>query len=505
MPPSLPSNLPSSLWSRIGSVVFILASGGAIRAASAQATAPTTTAAPVAASAPAVLTTSGFEAFNPGLDAIDTGWARHGYRDFTHYTTPNACVAAVEAAQMVADRARVDTADIDPIHDTLPSAVVSVARQCGAHFSAATQPVVELRALFELELARNNDHAALAVAERYLSAQSKEEYPWALAMVARDLLWARPMRLVAAEAIIARLDSLGPSANEPRYAIHDQLNEISVQRSDAARIEREGGVLYQVRQQLTPAQRTDEKVNGVFTNLLKAQVDGRRSLGGGIDERLWIILRQWLDLELPRSSSLADALTRVKQAATAAGMDSTVLQASLHLLTTHPMLGFSNLGKPVAPLPATFWFSASGDTIWPRKNHVTILMWRDGENIDAKRNALIRHLHQRFGDALDIVLYSQTFGYFRDSPPLSPAEEAQKLRWYFFDYLKLPISALAVLETSFTTLPDGRRRARPSAYLGHPPIENFKLVGKDGTMRGALGASTREAMDAYVAHALEEH
>jgi hypothetical protein len=117
---------------------------------------------------------------------------------------------------------------------------------------------------------------------------------------------------------------------------------------------------------------------------------------------------------------------------------------------------------------------------------------------------LIRHWHQRFGDALDIVVYSQTSGYFRDSPPLSPSAEAQKLRWYFFDYLKLPISALAVLQTSFTRLPDGRKIAQQSAYQDHPGVEEIKLVGKDGTMRGALGVATRRATDAYIAHALEE-
>lgn len=451
------------------------------------------------------VTTSGFEAFTPGLDAVDTVWEWRVPRDFSRYTTPSACVAAVEATQLKTAPAAVDTAAFDPLHDTLPAAVVLVARRCGPHFSLATTPPLELRSLFELELARGNDAVALATAERYLSVQSKDEYPWALAMVVRDLLFAVPTRLVAAEAMIARLDSLGPAANVPRYVAHDQLDWLSVKSFDTLRIEREGWTLYRLRHQMTNQQLDDERGQFGFESMFETSTNVRRPFEQNVGNQPWEILWQMLELELSRSSTLAEAVSRVAQTAKTMGMDPVVLQKNLNTLTTTRFFGFSELGKPVALLPATYWFSASGDTIWPRKNHVTLLIRRNGNVVQERSDALIRRLHQRFGDALDIVVYSKTFGYFRDSPPLSPAEEAQKLRWFYFDYLKLPIAALAVLETPFGRLPDGRRENRNTAYEGHPPVEDVKLVGKDGTTLRMLANSTRGNIEATITHVLGEH
>jgi hypothetical protein len=364
----------------------------------------------------------------------------------------------------------------------------------------------ELRSLFELELYRGNDTAAITAAEQYLKAQPQDEYPWAIAQIVRDLLAARPMRLATAETMMARLDSLGDLALEPRYIAHNQLNIISENRFDIPRMEQEGWILYRLRRQMTPPQLRDGEMHG------NARGGYERFLATGARRPLrftgapnsWDVLKEMLDIEVTRSSTLREAVFRVVQTAMAKGMDSTDIQEQLRLITRNPSLGFARLGNSVLPLRATFWFSAPGDTIWPRKNHVTVLIRRNAGMAGIKSDATIRHLRQRFGDTLDIVIYTPTVGFFRDSRPLSPTEEAEKLRWYYLDYLKLPISALAVRETKFTKRPDGRRVAqRPvDDYFGFL-LNNFILVGKNGTLRHEF-FSSRGAMEAAIAYALAQ-
>jgi hypothetical protein len=59
---------------------------------------------------------------------------------------------------------------------------------------------------------------------------------------------------------------------------------------------------------------------------------------------------------------------------------------------------------------------------------------------------------------LQIVLAAVTHGTAIRSLALSPQEEAERLRWYFLDYLKLPVT-LAVVERPVGSLPapDGRQ------------------------------------------------
>jgi hypothetical protein len=80
--------------------------------------------------------------------------------------------------------------------------------------------------------------------------------------------------------------------------------------------------------------------------------------------------------------------------------------------------------------------------------------------------AWLRELHRRFGDALEITLVTHTHGYFRSYPPLEPAEEADLLRKYFFDFLQLP-GALVVETTPFV-----RRQAPDNRRVDRHPLPN---------------------------------
>jgi hypothetical protein len=73
----------------------------------------------------------------------------------------------------------------------------------------------------------------------------------------------------------------------------------------------------------------------------------------------------------------------------------------------------------------------------------------------------IRSLGAKYGSKLTIVLIAGTQGNAIRSLPLSPRQEAERLKWYVLDYLKLPVT-LAVVERRPFQLPqpDGRHFAR---------------------------------------------
>jgi hypothetical protein len=93
----------------------------------------------------------------------------------------------------------------------------------------------------------------------------------------------------------------------------------------------------------------------------------------------------------------------------------------------------------------------------------------------------VRHLRQKFGDSIDVILTTSTRGYFHDSPPLTLDQEVQKLRWYFLEYLKLPVTAIGIEKPLLSGFPMdigplGTRKAKTDPYWnGSRSSGRFKL------------------------------
>ncbi len=117
-------------------------------------------------------------------------------------------------------------------------------------------------------------------------------------------------------------------------------------------------------------------------------------------------------------------------------------------------------GRPAPPIEADVWFHrADSAAAYPRNGMVSLVVFVD-ERCGAKCYGaydVLRRLKQRFGERLDLVLVTNTKGYFRERAPLEPVAEAAVLRGYFLDRLKLP-AALAVTNPPFVTLPPPDRR-----------------------------------------------
>lgn len=69
---------------------------------------------------------------------------------------------------------------------------------------------------------------------------------------------------------------------------------------------------------------------------------------------------------------------------------------------------------------------------------------------------VLHRLAKKYPD-VEITIVSRTLGYVGDLGPLSPAEEAEKLRWWWLESHKLPAS-LVISETAYFNLPGLDRR-----------------------------------------------
>jgi len=113
-------------------------------------------------------------------------------------------------------------------------------------------------------------------------------------------------------------------------------------------------------------------------------------------------------------------------------------------------------------------------------------------------HAMLRRLHAKFGDDLNITIMTRTYGFMGGSAPLSVAQEVDSIRHYYLDVHKLPVT-VAVVETQFDRLPDGRRidRAMPAEQT---MLYQFGavLADRDGKTV-AYGLSQEAAMATYIA------
>jgi hypothetical protein len=119
--------------------------------------------------------------------------------------------------------------------------------------------------------------------------------------------------------------------------------------------------------------------------------------------------------------------------------------------------------QPASAFQAQHWYGWSDTTVtYPRHGVLTLVMQvhvcNAGESTQCARTyAAWRQLYAKFASrGVDFILLTQTTGSFGLSTLLPPVAEADSLRAYFQHQLELP-GILGIRETTFTTLPDGRK------------------------------------------------
>jgi hypothetical protein len=390
------------------------------------------------------------------------------------YTAPEECLAAVERAQARALwGARPDTLSaVAQDRASEPPAVIEIARRCSAHLDVGRMPAPSRALYLQLLLIAGRDSTFAAIVDRQLAeARSVAERSAVLFSAIDLLLKAKPVRIATAEQLTYRLDSLGPGAAQSRLFAYFRLASLARLLGDSALLARTA----------PRALALGNAVDSASPNLILKAALSTGAVMLTPPRPLDVLRDSGPDayVQFVRRKYIAEATKRGISRDTAENMVETdVLRGA---------------GRPAPPLAGDYWFGRSDTTPLPAPGRVTLLAFVD-HRCGVKcypGYAMLERLRRRFGDALDIVLVAQTFGYFRLRPPPSPAEEAEMVRQYFLDELKLP-GVLTVSVTPTTQLPTPDRRhvygetANGRSYRVSPSSTEqetaLRLVGPTGTI-----------------------
>jgi len=351
--------------------------------------------------------------------------------------------------------------------------VVEGARRCSAHLAGERLPAVSRPLFLKLLLIAGRDTAFLAEVDRQLAAaRSAAERGAILGAAAEQCLAAEPVRLTMAEALAHRLDSLGLAAAEARMSTYFHLAYLGRRLGDTALIARTAP------RGLAAAHLVDSAAPSL---LVKA------ALAFGT-----VALGRPRPLDVLRNDGPDAYVQFLRRRYTTSLVEQGIGRDSAAQIAERDFL--RGAGTPATPLVGEHWYGRrGGGGPLPARGRVSLLMFVD-HRCGARcypGYAMLKRLERRFGDALDVILVAQTFGYFRLRPPPSAAEEAEMMRRYFQEELELP-GTLVVTETPFRRLPppDGRYIPEPTAndtaYGVNPGFTNqlnvMVVVGPTGTI-----------------------
>lgn len=296
---------------------------------------------------------------------------------------------------------------------TLNAERQAMLRECTAKYDVDRTPVESLGPLIELyteaqqpELARKAIDRGLA--DTTVTTAQRGNF---LALSIRMLL-RQPKsdeRNAAAEALVDKLDGLGPEALEPQIAAHGSLN--SYYRADDidAGIIKHSNWLIETGRHLAPELRKKYAYQFVsaYDNLAEAVA------GHGENDRALSILKDgktdWPELASRLDPTLARYLT---------------------------------VGSEAPAIVAETWLNNQTGTM-PLKGKVTLLQFTAHWCGPCKESYPgMKRLTERFAnDPFQVVFFTQLYGYFGSEQKLTPAQETDRDREYYAGYgFKIPIA-----------------------------------------------------------------
>jgi hypothetical protein len=417
----------------------------------------------------------------------DTGDFAPGRTTFSRYNTPQFCLGAVQNARWVARR---DVASQladgklqqTPLRDTLPTVAVDVARACATTFSVTTTPPRDLPDLAQLALAANQDSMAVHVVTRQLSLVSNARARDSVLTAAMELyLTAEPARLAAATALVDRVAEPGDAGRRWQLGALTRLLTFSEQAWDTSSTTRFATQIVDTVTATPAAHRA--RLAWIVMKAYKAlaaqaYLHSPDSLRG-IAQRA---RQTWHDFATPLD-------TMDKKAMAWDSTRSAPVEDYVQRLSPVSGMGEST-GAAYPALQASYWFPGPPPADSPRLIlstevpgvlHGGCLTGELELLYDPARWCLpfyerIRSLATQYGSRLQIVLVAVTHGTTIRSLPMSPKEEAERLKWYLLDYLKLPVT-LAVIERPVGSLPaPDRRQWRPSVCDRNDPDADMSVA-----------------------------
>lgn len=144
-------------------------------------------------------------------------------------------------------------------------------------------------------------------------------------------------------------------------------------------------------------------------------------------------------------------------------------------------------GQPAPAIPSKHWFYAEGEAPgkFPWEGQVTLVAFVH-PNCGGpcyQEYSFLRMVHKKFAArGLRILFVARTSGFFRTEAIDVPSQEVELIRKYYLDFLKMPVT-LAVDESRFNRLPDGRRVAEDIPWYRTWPNERVVLIGRDSKIK----------------------
>jgi hypothetical protein len=369
---------------------------------------------------------------------------------FASYPWPAACVAAARRVQVGLTYGQpLDTLPYDENRRVQPEARAT-ASQClttlvpgGARIQGA--PLRDVPAFFFLGRILSEDTLAEHAFRRYLGSQRNLDD-------SAQVLWSGldayagglPRNLEMTSRLALWLDTLGIVGHRPYLpddsgwsSQHAFPGWLASARLDTVAMRREIGLQWKTFQALPLAARTGTE--GMRVNVQS--------------QELVLAL-----LQHPRSDSLVQALKA-----------RAVEMYGPHMERSQYGAGLQYLGERLPEPHPEYWFHRpAGDAALPRPGHVTMIQFVDpASGMYDDMIASAHRLKARFGDALDLILLTQTHGHFDGRVQLDPAEEAAMLSRRILEDWKVD-AAVGVYRTEIVPLPapDNRLMAQPIAELG---------------------------------------
>lgn len=363
-------------------------------------------------------------------------WVLPAHRDWSRYTHPAECIAAMEMVQMTTMH-RTNWSSSLVLNDTLSTAARDVGLACAKKFTIANVSSHEWLAFLDLSI--RLDNMALAhdiIAEQVSRAKTVDEKASVLADALLCFKAHTPAQVAMADSLLQRMAALGPQARWRRIVARATTPESPV--FDTVR---------------------DTKVYRDIGTQWRALTRDDRVLAGFILPQLgsgWYAVREYA------RTDPADICRMMHTELQGLGNDtlqSGPTQAFINLLENDCTSEIEHIGTSAAPLTDTRWFRP-GDTVGtsapytPVAGHVTLIIPEPvGAGRPSWQQLMYARLAKRFqSQGLDIVLAHRRQGCLWGSGVLAPEQETQLIRWYDHDYLKLPVT-VAVYDSVSTTFP----------------------------------------------------
>jgi hypothetical protein len=399
----------------------------------------------------------------------DTGRMAWGRDDFSSFTDADYCDRAIIA--MLRELGRVPHPTLyQSEQDSLPTAARLIAQRCGVHLTVPDVPPATLWGLIRLSLSVaahaadahstiGNARAAAAVERLRALAATPTERAWVLTNAIRTYLTAPIPRLDAARVLLRELEAQQPAVMTEQFQgqVAFMLYWIRVN-LDSAR--HHATQATKIAKSLTPQERddTDLLLTPYFTLLDLANDAG--------------------DLQA-QQDILTQTMNEVGEWRRGSDNLLNLMQAQFNVRQ-------SLYGKTAVPLEGEHWFN-TGDTPHPTPGKISLLLRLDHMCGSGCRGiyALIRDLHQRYGNDLDITVITETRGFTIGTNVIPVDEEIRRVSEYFLKEQQLPVSLL-IDERPYTKGRNGRVQYQTTAigriFQGLPGM-NAILIDRNQTIR----------------------